>query len=106
MSGRVEGIFEEDSSRLSPNLEDSRRAALGLPLSALRLVGGDVGGDTGEAFFSFSSAPDCDRNRDLKPSFANRPRVSSDEPSPGYDGGVMTSCVFVVVRTKVNSGTG
>ena len=84
-------MFEDESSRFSPNRDESRLAALGLPLSALRLVGGDVEGETGDAFFSFSSAPECDRNRDLKPSFANRPRVSSDEPSPGYDGGVMTS---------------
>lgn len=104
IAGRDSGIFVLLSSLVSPNLCDSRLAALGLPLSASNLLSGDTGGDLGVE--SFSSAPDCDRIRDLNPSFANRPRTSSVVPSPGNAGGVITSWVLVVVRMNVNSGTG
>ena len=104
IAGRDSGIIVLLSSLFSPSLCDSRLAALGLPLSASNLLGGDVGVDLGVE--SFSSAPECGRIRDLKPSFANRPRTSSVVPSPGNAGGVITSWVLVVVRMNVNSGTG
>lgn len=104
IAGRDSGIFVLLSSLFSPNLCDSRLAALGLPLSASNFDGGLVGGDFG--VMSFSSEPEFELNRDLKPSLANRPRTSSVVPSPGNTGGVITSCVLVVVRMNVNSGTG
>lgn len=104
MAGKDSGIFVLLSSLFSPSRCDNRLAALGRPVSASNLLGGDVGGDLGVE--SFSSAPECDRILDLKPSFANRPRTSSAVPSPGKAGGVITSWVLVVVRMNVNSGTG
>lgn len=89
IAGRDSGIFVLLSSLFSPSICDNRLAALGLPLSASSLLGGEVGGDLGEA--SFSSAPECALVRDLKPSFANRPPTSSAVPSPGNAGGVITS---------------
>ena len=104
IAGRDSGIFALLNSLFRPNLCDSRLAALGLTLSTSNFAGGLVGGDFGVA--SFPSESECERNRDLKPSLANRPRTSSVVPSPGKAGGVITSWVLVVVRMNVNSGTG
>ena len=102
-------MIVDDKLRLSPKRSDNRQAALGLPLPVLLSApkfccGGDPGEEVGDA--TLSPALERERNRDFKPSLANRPRASSDEPSPAYDGGFMTSWESVVVRTKVNSSGG